>query len=153
MKKILVLSDTHGRFDKVLKIFEKENPDIVISAGDGIKDIEELSYIYDDKIYYKVKGNCDFFERNCNEEEIFEIDNIKFYLTHGHLYRVKRNLEELKERVKKLNVDITIYGHTHKENLELGDNIIFNPGAAEDGKYGLILINKNKEIQVYNRKL
>ena len=46
MKKILVLSDSHSYFDKVLKIFEKEKPDIVIGAGDGIKDIEELSYIY-----------------------------------------------------------------------------------------------------------
>lgn len=153
MKKILVLSDTHGNFNKILKIFKIENPDIIISAGDGVKDIEELSYIYENKIFYKVKGNCDFFERNCNEEEIFEIDNVKFYLTHGHLYGVKRDLEELRKRSKELSADISIYGHTHKENLELRENIIFNPGAAEDGKYGIILIDENKEIKVYNKKL
>ena len=46
MKKILVLSDSHSYFDEALKIFEKEKPDIVIAAGDGIKDIDELSYVY-----------------------------------------------------------------------------------------------------------
>ena len=46
MKKILVLSDSHSYFDETLKIFEKEKPDIVIAAGDGIKDIDELSYVH-----------------------------------------------------------------------------------------------------------
>ena len=43
MKRILVLSDSHSYFDKALKIFEKEKPDIVIAAGDGIGDIDDLS--------------------------------------------------------------------------------------------------------------
>ena len=43
MKKILVLSDSHSYFDKALKIFEKEKPDIVIAAGDGIGDIDDLT--------------------------------------------------------------------------------------------------------------
>ena len=114
MKKILVLSDSHSYFDKVLKIFEKEKPDIVIGAGDGIKDIEELSYIYPKAEYYMVKGNCDFFDRSHNEENLFEIDNIKIFLTHGHLYGVKRSLSSIKEIGKKLNVSLIVFGHTHK---------------------------------------
>ncbi len=62
MKKILVLSDSHSYFDETLKIFEKEKPDIVIAAGDGIKDIDELSYVHPEAKYYMVKGNCDFFD-------------------------------------------------------------------------------------------
>ena len=46
MKKILILSDTHSNFNKVLNIFEIEKTDIVIAAGDGIRDIDELSYVY-----------------------------------------------------------------------------------------------------------
>ena len=46
MKKILVLSDSHSYFDEALKIFEKEKPDIVIAAGDGIGDIDDLSYVH-----------------------------------------------------------------------------------------------------------
>ncbi|ASS39347.1 metallophosphoesterase [Fusobacterium sp. oral taxon 203] len=153
MKKILVLSDSHSYFDKVLKIFEKEKPDIVIGAGDGIKDIEELSYIYPKAEYYMVKGNCDYFDRSHNEENLFEIDNIKIFLTHGHLYGVKRTLSSIKEIGKKLNVSLIVFGHTHKPYIEKdGDITLFNPGATEDGRYGIIILEKGN-IELIHKQL
>ena len=153
MKKILVLSDSHSYFDKVLKIFEKEKPDIVIGAGDGIKDIEELSYIYPKAEYYMVKGNCDYFDRSHNEENLFEIDNIKIFLTHGHLYGVKRSLSSIKEIRKKLNVSLIVFGHTHKPYIEKdGDITLFNPGATEDGRYGIIILEKGN-IELIHKQL
>ena len=153
MKKILVLSDSHSYFDKVLKIFEKEKPDIVIGAGDGIKDIEELSYIYPKAEYYMVKGNCDYFDRSHNEENLFEIDNIKIFLTHGHLYGVKRSLSSIKEIGKKLNVSLIVFGHTHKPYIEKdGDITLFNPGATEDGRYGIIIFEKGN-IELIHKQL
>ncbi len=153
MKKILVLSDSHSYFDKVLKIFEKEKPDIVIGAGDGIKDIEELSYIYPRAEYYMVKGNCDYFDRSHNEENLFEIDNIKIFLTHGHLYGVKRSLSSIKEIGKKLNVSLIVFGHTHKPYIEKdGDITLFNPGATEDGRYGIIILEKGN-IELIHKQL
>ena len=153
MKKILVLSDSHSYFDKVLKIFEKEKPDIVIGAGDGIKDIEELSYIYPKAEYYMVKGNCDYFDRNHNEEKLFEIDNIKIFLTHGHLYGVKRSLSSIKEIGKKSNASLIIFGHTHKPYIEKdGDMTLFNPGATEDGRYGIIILEKGN-IELIHKQL
>ena len=153
MKKILVLSDSHSYFDKVLKIFEKEKPDIVIGAGDGIKDIEELSYIYPKAEYYMVKGNCDYFDRSHNEENLFEIDNIKIFLTHGHLYDVKRSLSSIKEIGKKLNVSLIVFGHTHKPYIKKdGDITLFNPGATEDGRYGIIILEKGN-IELIHKQL
>ena len=153
MKKILVLSDSHSYFDKVLKIFEKEKPDIVIGAGDGIKDIEELSYIYPKAEYYMVKGNCDYFDRSHNEENLFEIDNIKIFLTHGHLYGVKRSLSSIKEIGKKLNVSLIVFGHTHKPYIEKdGDITLFNPGATEDARYGIIILDKGN-IELIHKQL
>ena len=153
MKKILVLSDSHSYFDKVLKIFEKEKPDIVIGAGDGIKDIEELSYIYPKAEYYMVKGNCDYFDRSHNEENLFEIDNIKIFLTHGHIYSVKRSLSSIKEIGKKLNVSLIVFGHTHKPYIEKdGDITLFNPGATEDGRYGIIILEKGN-IELIHKQL
>ncbi|WP_338970871.1 metallophosphoesterase [Fusobacterium nucleatum] len=153
MKKILVLSDSHSYFDKVLKIFEKEKPDIVIGAGDGIKDIEELSYVYPKAKYYMVKGNCDFFDRSHNEENLFEIDGIKVFLTHGHLYDVKRTLNSIKEIGKKLNVSLIVFGHTHKPYIEKdGDMILFNPGATEDGRYGIIILEQDN-IELIHKQL
>ena len=153
MKKILVLSDSHSYFDEALKIFEKEKPDIVIGAGDGIKDIDELSYVHPEAEYYTVKGNCDYFDRRHSEENLFEIDNVKIFLTHGHLYEVKRSLSSIKEIGKKLNVSLVIFGHTHKPYIEKDrDMILFNPGATEDGRYGVIIL-ENGNIQLFHKQL
>ncbi|WP_427169145.1 metallophosphoesterase [Fusobacterium nucleatum] len=153
MKKILVLSDSHSYFDKVLKIFEKEKPDIVIGAGDGIKDIDELSYVYPEAKYYMVKGNCDFFNRSHSEENLFEIDGTKFFLTHGHLYEVKRSLSSIKEIGKKLNASVVVFGHTHKPYIEReNDIILFNPGAAAEGRYGMIIL-ENGNIELFHKQL
>ncbi|WP_022820094.1 YfcE family phosphodiesterase [Fusobacterium russii] len=152
MKKILVLSDSHGQFEKILKIYEKEKPDILIYVGDGIGDIEELSYIYQGE-FYIVNGNCDFFEKNYGVSKIIEIENFRFLITHGHVYRVKSGLEKLKEEAKKLEVQVAVFGHTHKELLEKFDDFyLFNPGASQDGKYGLIFI-ENSNINFYHKKI
>ena len=153
MKKILVLSDSHSYFDEVLKIFEKEKPDIVIGAGDGIKDIDDLSYVHPEAKYYMVKGNCDYLDRNHNEENLFEIDGVKIFLTHGHLYDVKRSLSSIKVIGEKLNVSLIIFGHTHKPYIEkYGDITLFNPGATEDGRYCVIIL-ENKNIQLFHKQL
>ena len=153
MKKILVLSDSHSYFDEALKIFEKEKPDIVIAAGDGIKDIDELSYVHPEAKYYMVKGNCDFFDRSHNEEKLFEIDGIKIFLTHGHLYSVKRSLSSIKEIGKKSNASLIVFGHTHKPYIEKdGDMTLFNPGATEDGRYGIIILEKGN-IELIHKQL
>ena len=153
MKKILVLSDSHSYFDKALKIFEKEKPDIVIAAGDGIKDIDELSYVHPEAKYYMVKGNCDFFERSHSEENIFEIEGKKFFLTHGHLYDVKRSLNSIKEMTKKLKANHVIFGHTHKPYIEKDEDMtLFNPGATEDGRYGIIIL-ENGNIDLFHKQL
>ena len=140
MKKILVLSDSHSYFDGALKIFEKEKPDIVIGAGDGIKDIDELSYVHPEAKYYMVKGNCDYFARNHNEENLFEIDGIK-------------SLSSIKEIGKKLNVSIVVFGHTHKPYIEKDEDMtLFNPGATEDGRYGIIIL-ENGNIDLFHKQL
>ncbi|MBS9775854.1 MAG: YfcE family phosphodiesterase [Fusobacterium sp.] len=153
MKKILVLSDSHGHFEKILKIYEMEKPDIVIFSGDGIEDIENFMYIYENINCYAVRGNCDFFSK-FKDEEIFTIENHNFFLTHGHLYDVKYSLENIKNILKKTEVNIIIYGHTHRENLEKVEEnkFIFNAGALKDNKYGIILIDKQK-IEFINKKI
>lgn len=152
MKKILILSDSHGNFEKILKIYEKEDPDEIIYTGDGLKDIEDLSYVHDIK-YHIVNGNCDFFEKNYGLVKILEIENIKIFITHGHMYGVKNNLEYLKNEVQNKEAKIGIFGHTHKPIFEKNENFyLFNPGAAEDGRYGIILI-QNENIEFFHKKI
>ena len=83
----------------------------------------------------------------------FKEDGIKVFLTHGHLYDVKRTLNSIKEIGKKLSVSLVIFGHTHKPYMEKdGDMILFNPGATEDGRYGIIIL-ENGNIQLFHKQL
>ena len=54
---------------------------------------------------------------------------------------------------KKLKANLTIFGHTHKPYIEYyEDEILFNPGATEDGRYGLIIL-KDGNIQLFHKQL
>ena len=60
----------------------------------------------------------------------------KVFLTHGHLYGVKTNLNELEKKAREENADICIFGHTHREYLVEKDGTVYvNPGALQDKKY------------------
>ena len=64
MKKIIVISDTHGTRKGIEKLrpLIAEN-DYVIHLGDGAMDMREIMDAYPDKVYI-VGGNCDFFASN-----------------------------------------------------------------------------------------
>ena len=80
-------------------------------------------------------------------------DGVNIFLKHGHIYSVKRSLSSIKEIGKKLNVSLVIFGHTHKPYMEKdGDMILFNPGATEDGRYGVIIL-ENGNIQLFHKQL
>ena len=92
-------------------------------------------------------------QRSHNEENLFEIDGVKIFLTHGHLYDVKRSLSSIKEIGEKLNVSLVVFGHTHKPYIEKdGDMTLFNPGATEDGRYGIIIL-ENGNIDLFHKQL
>ncbi|MBD5301843.1 MAG: metallophosphoesterase family protein [Bacteroides sp.] len=132
MKKIGILSDTHGFWDsKYIKYFE--DCDEIWHAGDigDISIIEKLESICPVKA---VKGNADFGEvaRRFESIIIFEIENIKVLLTHigGYPGKWAPNIKQLlKENSIKLMVD----GHSHILKViydkEL-DLLHINPGAA-----------------------
>lgn len=149
--KILVVSDSHGNFENLLKAYEKTNPDVVISAGDHSKDTQELSYIYPNT-YYIVRGNCDFFDRDFDDELIINLGGYNILLAHGHIYFVKRTYERLRRATKEKKCDLAIFGHTHIPYFEKGEIALFNPGALKDSLYGVIEIN-NGEIKYTHKKL
>lgn len=144
MKKVLVFTDSHGRFELLMKMMEQEKPDVVFAMGDYSKDSEELSYLYPSLPFYRVKGNCDFWDRKTAEEEIVDLEGKRFLLSHGHLYGVKRSYDALEERAKILAVDMVLFGHTHRNYEGDGEIPLYNPGAAEDGKYGILIVTKEK---------
>ncbi|AYZ73521.1 metallophosphoesterase [Fusobacterium necrophorum] len=142
--KILFITDSHRHFSFLVEMMEKEKPERVFAMGDYTKDFEELSYLYSEIPFEIVKGNCDFWDSHFSEEKIIFLEGKRIFLTHGHLYGVKSNYNSLRKMGRKMKCDIILFGHTHREFLEEKDMILANPGAAQDGKYGILDLQKEK---------
>ncbi len=143
--KILICSDSHTRLDYFQKVMDLEEPEMVIFAGDHSTDAIDIALVYGDIPFKIVRGNTDYFDYDTKDIEIFDLGSRKVFLTHGHLFGVKRNLEEIRKAALTENADICIFGHTHIEYEKENDGVIFlNPGALQDKKY--VIYNGNKFI-------
>ena len=128
--KLGVISDTHGVLrDEVIE--HLTGCDYIIHAGDvGNKDIiDKLDNITKT---FVVRGNNDKDEWGLTLPEYREIemDEILIYLVHDKA-DIPKDLKE---------VDLVIYGHSHKFSNEKIDNIIYlNPGACGRKRFSLPL--------------
>lgn len=115
---ILVLSDSHGAIDALVSIIEANlsTTDIILFLGDGADEFETLRYIYPDKRYFSVIGNNDR-RSNAPLEQIFSINGIRFYLTHGHIAPYSQVKGEVARRAQSFAADIALYGHLHQPYL------------------------------------
>ncbi len=127
--KVLIVSDTHRHNDNYLRVLEKVAPvDMVIHCGD----IEGSEYLIAESARCPVQmvmGNNDFFSDLPREKE-FNVGKYKVWLTHGHNYYVSMNNEYIKNEAKARGVDIVMYGHTHRPQIDrCGEIIAVNPGS------------------------
>ena len=58
--KYLVLSDSHGNVDNMVRAVELVKPQGIIHLGDGWRDVEELRELFPSLPLEHVPGNCDF---------------------------------------------------------------------------------------------
>ena len=135
--RIVVISDSHKNTMAIDKILSSE-PDAkhVFFLGDNVSDIEDFEFLYPQKIFHIVSGNCDFGSTvPCVNIEI--IDNKKILYTHGHTYNVKYTTETLIASAKNNKYDIVLYGHTHISKILYVDGIyIVNPGSCSRARDG-----------------
>lgn len=142
--KIGVLSDTHIHLAEeipaeVVTAFSKV--DLIVHAGDfvGSEVLEGLKQMGEVKA---VHGNVDSMNlRNLlPEKEIFTVLNKKIGVIHGW-----GSPEGIEKRVKELlgDVDIVIYGHSHRAKIEqVGKVLFFNPGPGWQS-YGMLTIDED----------
>jgi len=153
MKKLIVISDTHGNSKNVEALLPliAEN-DYLIHLGDGFSDIREINRQYPEKVYY-CGGNCDFFSSLPIDGEL-EVEQVKIYYCHGHKYGVKSDLHALALEAKRRGCDIALYGHTHDADItQLEGVTLINPGTlkyalGKGGGYCYLVINKDKATPV-----
>ena len=133
IKKVLVVSDTHNNYLALENVIELEKPDIIIHAGDHEYDPD---FLKNNNIIF-VEGNNDYFGP---KELILSINNLKIALIHGHKqYHPFHWHTKLENYFQDENVDLIIYGHSHKEVLDKQKRPwILNPGS--------IAIPRNKSL-------
>jgi len=164
VKKITVISDTHGVIDEQIIPYLQDS-DMIIHAGDIMcADIIRKLKTYSKKVV-AVAGNNDLPERFFDEEdkkiisklnkvEQFSINSETVTVEHGDRFGHHPSHEDL--RAAYPDSKLIIYGHTHNQVCDQSSTPwIVNPGAAghtrnNDGGpcYVQIFINdKNWEIK------
>lgn len=152
MTRALILSDIHGEENNLRWLLEEVwktvGPiDAYICLGDGVRDFERAeSFIRNRDEHasmYAVRGNCDFIT-SYPERLIIHLGGLKIYMTHGHIHRVKSGLDYLYGAARAEGVDIALYGHTHRANVEYTSPWMINPGAAQNDCCALLEIENGK---------
>ncbi len=151
--RLLVFTDSHGRASVMRDAIEKHpEADIIVHLGDCERDTAYLEDLIGNRQFYRVCGNCDFMPAN-PLNELIKCGDITVLCTHGHLERVKHGTQMLEEKAKQLGVTVALYGHTHEPDNRYEDGLyIFNPGAAQDGCYGIVDIT-DKGILCINAEI
>ena len=154
-----IMSDTHDNLPaiaKAVEIFNRENVDLVIHAGDYVAPFvkRELS-----KLRAPLKGvfgNNDGERRGLTKalgvsEEILEIeaDEMKIIVLHG------TNEKIVEAFARSQLYDVVVRGHTHKYEIrETGRSILVNPGEVCGYLTGIksvaFLDTKKREIKIIN---
>ena len=134
--KILAISDTHGKLNKVRDIWPKlTDIDMILHAGDFIADTEKLQAELGVPVI-GVKGNCDG-GYSSSDFRVIPVECGNILLTHGHYDHTGA--------VYAVHCRAVVFGHTHKAMTDESNGIRFiNPGSltqprdGSDGSYAII---------------
>lgn len=149
MTTIVVLSDSHGNRRSIEQLFPvMEESDIIIHLGDTSQDGSFIKAKFPDKTYL-LNGNCDIMRAGENELTL-EVEGLKLFACHGHLYSVKSTQQKLVNRAKELGCAVALYGHTHSAcEGEIDGVLTINPGTMSrysNKSYCYLVINGNKAV-------
>lgn len=136
MRPLLIVSDSHGLKDELFELFLKYKDYYIIHLGD---------YCINDSLLEKrnicfVRGNCDL--SFAPVERLLNIDGNIIFMTHGHKYNVKSQMNSLYYKALENKANYCLYGHTHIEALFSSEGITFiNPGSFKSNRSYCVIEN------------
>jgi len=154
-KKVLVISDTHGRTAHLDTILPKVKPlDQLIHLGDVGKDTDYIEVVAECACCF-VAGNNDFYS-NLPRERVIKLNGVPIFLTHGHYHYVNARKDFIRSAAIQRGAKVALFGHTHVPYLEEEDGILVaNPGSLSLPRqadhiptYMLLYIDENGKIRV-----
>ena len=138
VKKLGVIADSHDNMDlleKAVELFERENVDLVLHAGDFMSPItaDPLSELRAELV--GVFGNNDgdelFLRRRFEEEGVGRIERGPHRLELGGRTVLLMHEPRLLEVMETSPVpDLIVYGHTHEVDVRDGKPLVVNPGEV-----------------------
>ncbi len=137
--KLVVVSDTHGNLKGlrrvVSEVIGKEAVDLFIHLGDDYDDAS----VFDEFAceYVRVPGVFSdyYLDKSIPNRLIKEFEGWTFLLTHTESSHSNDLPDDIKpeEVIAKGEVDVVLYGHTHKPDATVKNQILFvNPGHLKD---------------------
>lgn len=128
--KLCVFSDSHGYGGAMLHAIEENEPDMIIHLGDGGAELNKIRSQFPQIPLKAVRGNCDL-SLSLPDKEIIDVNGLKIFLTHGHLYGVKNGLDPLLDAARLAQAGLVLYGHTHTAHYTRSGGIeVLNPGSC-----------------------
>ncbi|OYT42947.1 MAG: YfcE family phosphodiesterase [Candidatus Aenigmarchaeota archaeon ex4484_56] len=127
--KLLIISDLHMIIPEIPEIIKEygEKCDYIICAGDYTSErtLNAVKKLNENNIC--VKGNCDSLE--LPEYIETKLLNYKIGVIHSSQFG-RGNMEGLYKFAKLKNLDVIIFGHTHKPLIKkIGNILLINPGT------------------------
>ena len=158
IRKILIVSDSHGNRNPLDVVIKREQPDMLIHLGDVEADTEDIRRMLDraaeernkklsasrtpdeaeqeERISLPVpavfiRGNCDRGGGpELRDTAVFEVNGYRFFCTHGHRQGVSYGVENLAYSAMENGCGLALYGHTHIPFDEEWEGVrILNPGS------------------------
>ena len=134
--RIGVLSDTHNRTLPEEMLFDFQDVDFIIHAGDFCE-VEVLNALKKIKPVHAVCGNMDSTQIAAllPKQEIISCGPYRIGLIHGE-GPPQGIIEKVRERFKGQKVDVVIFGHSHAPFNQMNNGVLyFNPGSPTDDVY------------------
>lgn len=140
--KLLVVSDSHGNTVLLQRIVDREKPyDCLVHCGDGVNDLIHVSLPADAAVI-TVAGNIDRARGIRGEiREFITVGERRVMVTHGDHQGAHHNYDGLIDEGTRYRCDLVLFGHTHLPYRSSGNPLLFNPGAAQRGLYGIVIFN------------
>ncbi len=144
MKRILVMSDTHGNQPYLREVCLSEKFDVFFHLGDDYSDLDNNSDLTDTKKVFKVPG----LMNNLSQDEAvpmiqhITVENWRFQLVHR-----QEDIEYITPPD-----DVVLFGHTHHPSYQFRKGILYaNPGHLKSShhrnhhaSYLMITLDKEK---------
>jgi putative phosphoesterase len=131
MTRIIAMSDTHLGHEKIPGAIAElaRDADIILHAGDfvsaqayaGLADLGRLEAVHGN-------SDCPELKRLLPERKVIEVDGIRIGLV--HMASHGSGLVGTEMMAREMDVQVLVYGHTHRPLIEKGKCLLICPGST-----------------------